>query len=363
MPVICIDVSPSNKASAKDTARSLSITCQEWGRGLWIGCQAHRFSFDLGLAATVRVIGEPLKHPAMNSPSSRRPFFAAVVAACLCLVSVQATAARDEDLAAQQRTANSHFQAGDYANAARELQFEVLAAERAGRAPDEERLLLLERCYQQLNDQNAYAWGLEKLVAHYPKKEYWADLLTRTQKRPDFGERLALDVQRLRLLTGAMQDAAGYLTLANLAVQAGFANEAKHVLDKGFASGLLGTGPDAERHRKLRDTLARQASDEQQRLARLDAESSVPDGPALVDLGFAYVTIGETAKGLALMERTIAKGKLGDRPQYAKLHLGIAYLMAGRKARAIDAFKSVTGVHGAADLARLWGLYARNAPL
>ena len=55
------------------------------------------------------------------------------------------------------------------------------------------------------------------------------------------------------------------------------------------------------------------------------------------------------------------KGGLDNRPQDAKLRLGVAYLLAGDKAKAIDTFKTVGGMHGAADLARLYGIYARNA--
>jgi GH24 family phage-related lysozyme (muramidase) len=36
------------------------------------------------------------------------------------------------------------------------------------------------------------------------------------------------------------------------------------------------------------------------------------------------------------------------------LHLGIAYLRAGNRAKANEAFRSVKGTDGAADLARLW---------
>src|SRR5213076_2487839 len=105
----------------------------------------------------------------------------------------------------------AHLHAGDFANAARELQWEIQAAERSGRAPGEDRLLLLQNCYAKLNDANAYAWVLEKLVTWYPKKEYWSDLLDRTLKRPDFGQPLALDVNRLRVASGAMSNAQEWL--------------------------------------------------------------------------------------------------------------------------------------------------------
>jgi hypothetical protein len=44
------------------------------------------------------------------------------------------------------------------------------------------------------------------------------------------------------------------------------------------------------------------------------------------------------------------------------MHLGIAYLQAGRKADALQTLSTVTGIHGAADLGHLWYLYAlRNS--
>lgn len=259
--------------------------------------------------------------------------------------------------------AQSYYQLGDYVNAARELQWEVQAADRAGRPPGEDRLLLLQSCYARLNDANALAWGLERLVTYYPKKAYWSDLLARTQKRPDFGERLALDVNRLRLLTGTLADAAEYLAMAAQARQAGFPAEAKRVLDVGFASGVLGSDAEAERQRQLQRQLAEEALTQQRRINQREVEAAAEaaeDGIELFNLGYAHTTLGNTGKGLALMEQGLRKGRLAGRPQDAKLHLGIAYLAAGQKQKALEIFRSVGGRHGAADLGRIWSLYVRN---
>jgi len=258
----------------------------------------------------------------------------------------------------------AYYAIGDYANAARELQWELQAAERGGRVPGEDRLLLLKSCYVRLNDANATAWALEKLVTYYPKREYWADLLDRTERRPDFGERLALDVNRLRLLTGTLAGAQGYLTMAAQAQRAGFPAEGKRVIDQGFAKGVLGTGAEAARHRKLQLELEGEMQAQQRRIAQGEVElaaTKAKDGIELVNLGYAQVTIGNYAKGLPLIEQGLRKGGLENRPQDAKLRLGQAYLLAGQKAKAIETFKTVGGSHGAADLARIWSLYARNA--
>jgi hypothetical protein len=143
---------------------------------------------------------------------------------------------------------------------------------------------MLQSCYAQLNDANAYAWGLEKLVTYYPKREYWADLLERTQKRPDFGERLSLDVNRLRLLTGTLGGAAEFLAMAAQARQAGFPAEAKRVVDNGFANGVLGTGADAERHRQLQRQLAEETLAHQRRINQRDVEAAAEEAKDGIEL-------------------------------------------------------------------------------
>ena len=88
---------------------------------------------------------------------------------------------------------------------------------------------------------------MEKLVTHYPKKEYWVDLLSRVQRKPGFSDRLALDAYRLSLATGSMTAPADYMEMAQLALQAGFPAEASRSSTRAIASGALGTGAQAER--------------------------------------------------------------------------------------------------------------------
>ena len=63
---------------------------------------------------------------------------------------------------------------------------------------------------------------------------------------------------------------------------------------------------------------------------------------------------------LALMEQGIQKGGI-TRLEEARLHLAIAYLAAGQKAKAVAAFKSVQGADATADLARLWLIHAQRS--
>ena len=255
----------------------------------------------------------------------------------------------------------TQYLSGDLAGASKELMAEIQAAERNGAVPGEDRINLLMNAAVKQKDIGGETFALERLVSYYPKKEYWVTLLSRMQRKPNFSDRLALDTYRLSLATGSMTAANDYSEMAQLALQAGSGAEAKQVVDKGFAAGALGAGPEADRHKRLRDLVAKrvdeakkaQADDEKQALA-------AKDGNDLVAIGLNQVFEGQKAKGLALMQQGIAKGGL-KRPEDAKLHLAIAQLISGDSAKAQATLKTVSGNDGTSDMARLWSLYARRA--
>jgi len=254
----------------------------------------------------------------------------------------------------------SQYLGGDFAGAAKELRTEIEQAERSGSAPGEDRLKLLVNATLKMNDTNGYVWALERLVTYYPKKEYWVDLLARLQRKPNFSDRLALDTYRLSLATGSMSAANDYMEMTQLALQAGLASEAKQIVDKGFAAGVLGVGKEAERHKRLADLVAKKVDEDRAGLVdKLKEAEEAKDGTALVNAGMNLVFNGDKAKGLALMQKGIAKDNL-KRVDDVKLHLAIAQLNAGDNARASATLREVKGNDGTADLARLWSLFARR---
>ena len=56
--------------------------------------------------------------------------------------------------------------------------------------------------------------------------------------------------------------------MAQLAIQAGLPAEGKAIVDKGFAAGALGTGAEAERHKRLRDLADKRDADGKATLAQ-----------------------------------------------------------------------------------------------
>lgn len=254
----------------------------------------------------------------------------------------------------------TQYLSGDLAGVSKELMADIQGAERNGAVPAEDRINMLMNAAIKQKDVNAEAFALERLVMYYPKKEYWVTLLNRLQRKPNFSDRLALDTYRLSLATGSMTAGNDYSEMAQLALQAGSGAEAKQVVDKGFAAGALGTGPEAERHKRLRDLIVKRV-DEASKTAAEDEKAALAakDGNELVTIGMNQVFEGKKASGLQLMQQGIAKGGL-KRPEDAKLHLGIAQLLAGDGAKAQATLKTVSGNDGTGDLARLWSLYARR---
>jgi hypothetical protein len=249
-----------------------------------------------------------------------------------------------------------------YAQAGKAALDEAQAAEKQGQAPSETLLQILASSAREQQDWKLYETGLMHLVAAYPKQDYWIDLLHRLPTHPGFSERLTLDVQRLSMAVGILATPAQYMEYAELAIQAGLPGEAQSVVDKGYSSGILGAGQDAARHGRLKDLVAKAVTADKKTLESGAAEAAkAAGGDPLVNTGLDFYGYGQFDQATTLMEQGIAKGGLKSVDE-AKLHLGIAYLAAGKKAKGLEVLKSVKGADGSADLAALWILKSGGRP-
>ena len=274
----------------------------------------------------------------------------------------KAQAAGNNSATLKQLQAYLQGASGDFAAVAKDASAAVAAAEQAGRRPEEGDLLRLADAQLRTGNAAGQAATLEKLLYNYPKKDYWAIYLGRMQNKSGFSPRFSLDVMRLKLATGSLNKTDEFMEMSQLALQAGYPAEGKAIVDKGFAAGVLGTGAEAERHKRLRDLANKQETEGKAAInQRAAAAVAAKEGNDLVQIGYAYVTMGQADKGIPMIEQAIAKGGL-KRPEDAKLRLGLALLQSGKanKARAVQLLRSVQGADGAADLGRLWALYANT---
>jgi tetratricopeptide (TPR) repeat protein len=255
----------------------------------------------------------------------------------------------------------AYYLSGDYATAKTAL-LPVLS-DKSGAAPAQEDLRLLASSANKVKDDATYLAALDKMIAYYPSDDFWLDAINRgIQRRPGFdGNENLVGIYRLMGVAVQQMSAEDYVNYGELALQAGFPTEAKKAIDKGFAAGVLGTGANAAKHRQLRDKATRDAANDAKGIASGEASAAKSkNGAGLVNIGWAYVTMGEYDKGIGFIQQGIAKGGLKHNGDEARLRLGVAYYQAGRKDEAVKAFESVKAGGGLSDLAKYWIILAKQ---
>jgi Tfp pilus assembly protein PilF len=256
----------------------------------------------------------------------------------------------------------NHVQMGNINEATKLLNSDMRGYEKSGRTPPEDSLKMLVNLQNMSNDKAGYVATMEKLAQHYPQPSYWELLLNRIEGKPGFASRLKIDVLRLKLANNLLKKPSDYMELAQLVLRDGAAGEAQRIIEKGYKAGILGVGPDAGRHQRLKDLADKNLADNAKNLATNEAAlAKASDNGGLLNLGYALVQSGQTDKGLKMMEAAIKADALRF-PEDAKLRMGQAYAFAGKKQQAITTLKSVGGKDGTAELARYW-IMSINKPM
>ncbi len=250
-----------------------------------------------------------------------------------------------------------YYLQGKYAEAAKLQQAQIQAGLHAGRAPTEVQLQLLYSCQNHLNDKVGALATIKQLVTYYPKPDYWLNVIDTLRTKPGFSDRLLVEIYRLEFALGLVNKPDDAMDLAELTLQAKLPGEAKDVVDRSFAGGLLGTGAEASRHQRLKAMVDKSYTAMQGQLGKDDADAATDhDGNRLLALGETYVSYGMFDKGIPMMEQALHKDELRH-PEDAKLQLGLAYLKKGDKKKAVAVLRTVGGTEGVADLAQLWILH------
>jgi tetratricopeptide (TPR) repeat protein len=187
------------------------------------------------------------------------------------------------------------------------------------------------------------------LVATYPTQENWRDALL-VHRDAAAGDPLArVDALRLQRATKSLAGERDYLELAQSLSSAGLNAEAKAVLDQGVAANMVDPGK-ATFKELLVDTGKKAAAD-RKALAGLETKAmAATTGTAALSAADAYLAAGEYEKAATLYQAAVQKGSVD--PALAGTRLGIAHALAGRRAEAEAAFRTLSGPR--ADLASLW---------
>lgn len=249
----------------------------------------------------------------------------------------------------------------DYAGAQALLLQSVADTEKTGKPPTEEDLKLLRSAAFETKDTAAYNTAVQKLVTYYPNDEYWNDLIrVGLIKKPGFNQDNYMLMLRLEFAALKVMREEDYIDFAETALREAFPTEAKTVMDAGYAAGVLGKGANAKAHNTLRDRVNKQAADDAKNIGSTEASAAkAKTGAGLVNLGWAYSTMGQHDKGIGFIQQGIAKGGL-KQPDDAKLRLGIAQYKAGQKDAALQTLAGVKASGGYGDAARLWELLIKH---
>jgi tetratricopeptide (TPR) repeat protein len=261
----------------------------------------------------------------------------------------------------RQYIVRSYFLKNDFATAKTEALKDIDAAKKSGVAPPKDELNLLGNVGIKTKDTDLYLQAVEELTRYYPSEDYWFDLLNRTRGKKTYAPRLDLDIARLKAVaTPSKMEPEDYAEQAELAVLGGFFTEAKIAMDKGFPGGIP-AGKDKAALQKIRDSANKGAADDAKNIdAGIAAAQKSKDGVGLVNLGYNFITLGQFDKGIDLMKQGVAKG-VAKNPDDAKLRLGYALAMAGKKDESVKILETITGNDGRGDLARYWIMY-QNKP-
>jgi tetratricopeptide (TPR) repeat protein len=233
----------------------------------------------------------------------------------------------------------------------------VSIAERAGQAPKEDNLRVIQASYRELGNKDGTLDVLKKLVRYHQKPEDWDALLDLYSKK-DHSDRVQLGYYRLMLEANVLKNPADFVETAQLAMDMNLPAEAHAVVEKGMESGVLKSEDKTTqgRYDRLLDGTKKRVEENKAQLQQLIKDASASSqGQADVLLGQTYLSYGQYDEAIAALQRGIKKGGLED-PDEAQITLGRAYLRKGQKDQARQAFRAVKKDSQWADLAELWAL-------
>jgi len=230
-----------------------------------------------------------------------------------------------------------------------------------GATPKEQYLQLIMSACTKLEDADCVTHTLERLVAYYPKPEYWQNLLYSLFQSKDQNDKSMLHLYRLASEVDVLKRPEDYTEMAQLAIEQGSPGEAERILEKGFQKKIFPDARSQDKNKRLLASAKQRAAVDLASLAKVDQDAAADgSGAKDVSVGLAYLSYQKYDKAVAALNRGLTKPGVRNEPE-ARLLLGIAQLEAGEKEDAIKTFKSVKGDPKFERLANLWNLHARQA--
>jgi tetratricopeptide (TPR) repeat protein len=257
--------------------------------------------------------------------------------------------------------AQAYYLKGDNRGTKRFVESYVDELMKRGTSPKEQYLQLIMSACTKLNDTGCVTETLERLVAYYPKTEYWQNLLYSLFQAKDQTDKSMLHLYRLASEVDVLKRPEDYTEMAQLAIEQGSPGEAARILEKGFQKKIFPDARSQDKNKRLLASAKQRAAADLAGLSKVDRDAAADGtGAKDVSVGLAYLSYQQYEKAVTALSRGLTKPGVKNEPE-ARLLLGIAQLEAGKKDEAMKTFRSVKGDPRFERLANLWNLHARQA--
>jgi len=254
----------------------------------------------------------------------------------------------------------AYYLKGDWKGTLKFEDEQVTNTIKSGGTPALEPLQLILSACAKLEDSACQTKALERLVAYYPKPEYWSNLLLSLLKATANSDTNTLEVYRLMFDVDVLKSPDDYSEMAGLALDAGTPGDAQRVLQRAFERNVFTDKRSMDKNQRLLEKAKQAAASDQASLDKTAKEAdAAPTGVKNAGMGLAYLSYGQYDKAVDEFTKAISKGSLRN-PADTQLLLGIAQLKAGHKDDAVKSWKAVKGDPVLERLASLWILHAQH---
>ena len=245
--------------------------------------------------------------------------------------------------------AQGYYQLGQYQNVIEPVDKAIELMQAQGKPPEERLLLLKRAAYYELGDYKSLASVMRQLVDLYPRKGHWMTLAAAYSELGD--TRRQMVIMEMLFEAGELERAEQVRNLANLYLLHKTPYKAARLLDQQMEIGKL---EQSEANLRLLAQAWQQAHEDSEAIAPLAQAAALASGGELyLRLAQSQLNLGRYADAAASLETALARGGI-ERPDQARIMLGLAWFELDRLAEAREAFVAAAADERSRKTAQQW---------